>query len=64
MALDLDPELRSLIPDEHDFDTLRGNPEFERLTIGPAPWLDPWQDTLILAPEASSLHHFSVGAAD
>lgn len=36
-ALDLDPDLRALIPDEHDFDKLRGNPEFERLTIGPAP---------------------------
>jgi tetratricopeptide (TPR) repeat protein len=37
VALDLEPELRSRIPDEPDFDTLRGNPEFERLTIGPAP---------------------------
>lgn len=37
VALDLQPELRSLIPDEHDFDKLRGNPDFERLTVGPAP---------------------------
>jgi tetratricopeptide (TPR) repeat protein len=37
VALDLDPELRSLTLDEHDFDQLRGNPEFERLTVGPAP---------------------------
>jgi tetratricopeptide (TPR) repeat protein len=36
-ALDLDPELRSLIPHESDFDDLRGNPEFERLTVDPAP---------------------------
>jgi tetratricopeptide (TPR) repeat protein len=36
-ALDLDPELRDLIPSESDFDPLRGNPEFERLTVGPAP---------------------------
>ena len=37
VALDLEPELRNLIADESDFDQLRGNPEFERLTIGPAP---------------------------
>lgn len=37
VALDLEPELRALIPDEHDFDKLRGNSEFERLTIGPTP---------------------------
>jgi tetratricopeptide (TPR) repeat protein len=37
LALDLDPELRSLIARESDFDQLRGNPEFERLTVGPAP---------------------------
>jgi tetratricopeptide (TPR) repeat protein len=37
MALDLDPDLRTRIPDESDFDQLRGNPEFERLTVGPAP---------------------------
>jgi tetratricopeptide (TPR) repeat protein len=37
LALRLAPDLRSLIPDEHDFDKLRGNPEFERLTVDPAP---------------------------
>jgi tetratricopeptide (TPR) repeat protein len=37
VALDLAPGLRSLIPDESDFDQLRGNPDFERLTVGPAP---------------------------
>jgi tetratricopeptide (TPR) repeat protein len=36
-ALDLDPGLRGLIAEEPDFDRLRGNPEFERLTVGPAP---------------------------
>ncbi len=36
-ALGLEPELRNLIPEESDFDQLRGNPEFERLTVGPAP---------------------------
>ena len=36
-ALELDPELRSLIADESDFDQLRGNPEFDRLVMGPAP---------------------------
>ena len=36
-ALDLDPELRNRIAQESDFDALRGNPEFERLTVGPAP---------------------------
>jgi tetratricopeptide (TPR) repeat protein len=36
-ALDLDPELRSLIAEEQDFDQLRGNPEFDRLVMGPAP---------------------------
>jgi Flp pilus assembly protein TadD len=36
-ALDLEPGLRALIADESDFDQLRGNPEFERLTVGPAP---------------------------
>lgn len=37
VALDLVPGLRSLIPDEADFDQLRGNPDFERLTVGPSP---------------------------
>jgi tetratricopeptide (TPR) repeat protein len=36
-ALDVEPGLRSLIADESDFDQLRGNPDFERLTVGPAP---------------------------
>jgi tetratricopeptide (TPR) repeat protein len=36
-ALDLEPELRNLIAEESDFDQLRGNPDFERLTVGPAP---------------------------
>jgi tetratricopeptide (TPR) repeat protein len=36
-ALELEPSLRSLIAEESDFDSLRGNPEFERLTVGPAP---------------------------
>ena len=36
-ALDLDPDLRSLIPNESDFDALRGNPDFDRLTADPAP---------------------------
>src|SRR5262245_11215169 len=30
-ALEIDPELRSLIAEEQDFDQLRGNPEFDRL---------------------------------
>ncbi len=37
VALDLEPDLRNLIADESDFDQLRGRPEFERLTVGPAP---------------------------
>jgi tetratricopeptide (TPR) repeat protein len=37
VALDLDPDLRNLIADESDFDQLRGNPKFDRLTLGPAP---------------------------
>jgi len=37
IALDLKPNLRTLINDESDFEKLRGNPEFERLTVGPAP---------------------------
>jgi tetratricopeptide (TPR) repeat protein len=36
-SLDLDPELRSLVIEEQDFDQLRGNPEFDRLIMGPAP---------------------------
>lgn len=36
-ALDLEPELRSMIPNETDFNLLRGNPEFDRLTVGPSP---------------------------
>ncbi len=36
LALDLAPHLRSLIADESDFDGLRGDPEFERLTVGPS----------------------------
>lgn len=35
-ALDLNPDLRALIADESDFDGLRGNPAFERLTVGPS----------------------------
>ncbi len=37
IALDLDPELRALVSDEPDFEQLRGNPEFDRLILGPAP---------------------------
>ena len=37
VAFDLDPDLRARIASEPDFDPLRGNPEFERLTVGPAP---------------------------
>jgi tetratricopeptide (TPR) repeat protein len=36
-ALDLDPDLRSLIAEEADFDQLRGKPEFDRLVLGSAP---------------------------
>jgi tetratricopeptide (TPR) repeat protein len=36
-ALELEPELRSLIAEEQDFDQLRGNPEFDRLIMGRAP---------------------------
>ncbi len=36
-ALDLDPEVRARIADEPDFDPIRGTPEFDRLTLGPAP---------------------------
>jgi tetratricopeptide (TPR) repeat protein len=37
VALDLDPDLRTLIPDESDFDKLRGNADFERLMMGSTP---------------------------
>lgn len=37
LALDLEPKLRSLIPNESDFNSLRGQPEFERLAVDPAP---------------------------
>jgi tetratricopeptide (TPR) repeat protein len=33
-ALELDPDLRSRLSDESDFDGLRGNPNFERLLMG------------------------------
>ncbi len=36
-ALALDPDLRSLISDERDFDALRGNPDFDQLAADPAP---------------------------
>jgi tetratricopeptide (TPR) repeat protein len=36
-ALELDPDLRTLIAEESDFDQLRGNPEFDRLVLGSAP---------------------------
>jgi tetratricopeptide (TPR) repeat protein len=36
-ALDLNPDLHSLIANESDFDQLRGNPEFERLILGREP---------------------------
>ncbi len=37
-ALDLDPDLRSRIPTEPDFDSIRTDPAFERLTtVGPSP---------------------------
>ena len=37
VALELEPDLVALIPEESDFDTLRGDPDFERLTAGRAP---------------------------
>ena len=37
MALELDADLRSLMAEESDFDHLRGDPEFDRLTLGSAP---------------------------
>jgi len=37
-ALDLDPDLRARVADETDFEAVRGNPDFDRLTApGPAP---------------------------
>jgi tetratricopeptide (TPR) repeat protein len=36
-ALELDPDLRASIPNEPDFDALRGNPDFDRLAADPAP---------------------------
>jgi tetratricopeptide (TPR) repeat protein len=36
-ALELDPELRSLVANEADFNQLRGNPDFERLVLGHEP---------------------------
>ena len=35
VALELDPEFRSMLADESDFDAIRGNPDFDRL-VGPA----------------------------
>ena len=46
-ALDLDPDLRSLIAEESDFDQLRGNPEFDRLI---------WPRTADLMPGGRPLH--------
>ena len=37
LALELEPGLRGLIAAETDFDSLRDDPEFLRLTVGPAP---------------------------
>ena len=37
VALELEPDLLGLIPEESDFDNLRGDPDFERLTAGRAP---------------------------
>jgi tetratricopeptide (TPR) repeat protein len=37
IALELEPRLRLQITDEPDFDPLRDNPEFQRLTAGHAP---------------------------
>lgn len=36
-ALELAPELRDLIADETDFDSLRNLPDFERIAVGRAP---------------------------
>ncbi len=38
IALDQEPNLRTRINEESDFEKLRGNPEFERLTVGPSPF--------------------------
>jgi tetratricopeptide (TPR) repeat protein len=35
-ALEQEPELRALIPDEPDFDRLRGHPDFDRIAAGRA----------------------------
>ncbi len=37
LALELEPDLLALIAEESDFDNLRGDPDFERLTAGRAP---------------------------
>ena len=37
LALGIEPELRTLIADESDFNALRGHPEFERLIVDPTP---------------------------
>jgi tetratricopeptide (TPR) repeat protein len=36
-ALELDPDLRTMLGEEPDFHHLRGDPEFDRLVMGPAP---------------------------
>lgn len=36
-AINLDPDLRPLIAGEPDFDAIRGNPDFVRLTAGTGP---------------------------
>jgi Flp pilus assembly protein TadD len=36
-ALELEPELRNRLADEPDFHQLRGNPDFDRLLMDPAP---------------------------
>lgn len=37
LAVDLDSRFREKIPAESDFDSLRGNPDFDQLALGPAP---------------------------
>jgi len=37
LALDLEPDLRARVSGETDFDSIRGNPDFERLVLGKAP---------------------------